>query len=169
MKNINNLQLRAARQVLNYGVRDIANLLKISKASVSKAELGKTRDFFFKHSAPLLDFFCSQEMVFPSEYAVRFKYNAPNCYSSNKEEYMTRFQLKGARSIINISQHQLAIAINIDKSVISRAELIENHRLINPLNPKVISSLKNFFLAQGIEFPDPFSIFFKKYIDKVSS
>ena len=49
MKIITNIQLRAARQVLNTGIRDIAKLLNVSKATISKAELGKTRDFFFKH------------------------------------------------------------------------------------------------------------------------
>ena len=54
---LTNLQLRAARQVLNIGVRDLAKLLKTSKSTVSKAEQGKTRDFFFKNSAALIDFF----------------------------------------------------------------------------------------------------------------
>jgi len=169
MKNISNLQLRSARQVLNFGVRDIASLLKVSKASVSKAELGKTRDFFFKHSAPLLDFFLDKKIIFPNEYTIRLQHDAPDCYSSFESEYITRFQLKGARSIINISQYELAMGIDIDKNVISRAEIIENYKPINPLNTNVIPKLRDAFLAHGIEFPDPFSIFFKKYVDKASN
>ena len=46
MKTINNIQLRIARQSLNIGVRDMAITLKVSKALISKAELGKTKYFF---------------------------------------------------------------------------------------------------------------------------
>ena len=56
-KNIHYLQFRAARNALNLGVREVAQLLKVSKATVNKADLGKTRDFFFKHSPALISFF----------------------------------------------------------------------------------------------------------------
>ena len=49
-KYITCTQLRAARNILNLGVRDIGLLLKVSKDTINKAELGKTRDFFHKNS-----------------------------------------------------------------------------------------------------------------------
>lgn len=55
-KYITCTQLRAARNILNLGVRDIGLLLKVSKDTINKAELGKTRDFFHKNSAGLIDF-----------------------------------------------------------------------------------------------------------------
>lgn len=161
-KIINYLQLKAARNTLDLGIREIAKLLRVSKSTVSNAELGKTRDFFFKHSAALCDFFLKNNIHFPNEYSIRYYHTIEIEYS----EHLTRFQLKSARSILNISQLELATLIGIDKGVISRTELTKNFDFINPPNTAVNSKLKNLFQHRNIEFPDPFSIFFKKYIDK---
>ena len=170
MTKITHIQLRAARQALNVGIKDIATLLKVSKATISKAELGKTRDFLFKHNAPLISFFEKNNITFPNEYSIRFI--PPNSYTKlsphSTQEIMTRFQLKTARCTLYLSQQQLASITKIHKSVISRAELSDNTKLIKPHNTEVICQLKNVFLSRNIEFPDLFSIFFKKYIDNKS-
>ena len=166
MKSITNIQLRAARQVLNLGVRDIATLLKISKASVSKAELGKTRDFFLKYSSSLLDFFEKNKIIFPSQYTVRFVHHHQPALLNDGTKSITRFQLKGARCLMNTSQQNLADTMKIGKKIISRAELLDNYKIITPVDPRVISILNSVFLEIGMEFPDPYSIYFKKYVDK---
>lgn len=161
-KNITYLQLRAARQSLNIGVRELAKLLKVSKGVISKAEQNKTRDFFFKYNAALTDFFQKNNITFPNEYTIRFHSNDP---LNIEEQKITRFQLKAARNILNISQLQLACNIKIDKGVISRAELLDNTSIINPSDQNVILKLYNYFSKCNIEFPDPLCIFFKKYVD----
>ena len=165
MNNITNIQLRAARQALNIGIRDIAKLLNVSKATISKAELGKTRDFLFKHSARLVDFFQQNNIIFPNEYTIRLMQNeSPKIFNKNTE-IITRFQLRSARCVLNFSQQNLANKLDIDKGIISRAELLNNFKKINPNSLEVIFNIKNMFLQYGVEFPDPYSIFFKKYVD----
>lgn len=164
MKNITNLQLRAARQILNLGVRDIARLLKISKATISKAELGKTRDFFIKNTPALRDFFESKQILFPNEYSVRITPTIADELSEN-DDYLNRFQLKAARCVLQLSQQELATKAGIDKGIISRAELLNNSKIITSSKLGAIDEIKNVFYSHNIEFPDPRSIFFKKHVD----
>ena len=163
------MQLRAARQVLNLGVRDIARLLKVSKATVSKAELGKTRDFFFKNSAALRDYFEVHKIIFPNEYTIRLIPVDTQETLCNNIDYLNRFQLKGARCILQLSQQTLALKSGIDRNLISRAELLTNAKKIIHPNKKAITQLKHVFNNHNIEFPEPYLIFFKKYIDNHSS
>lgn len=167
--NITYIQLRAARQVLNIGVREIAKLLKVSKATISNAEHNKTRDFFFKHSAALIDFFKKNNIIFPNEYTIRFCPNQQSTYlpelNIERNKNINRFQLKTARCILNYSQQELAQVAEIDKGIISRSELLENLVNIKTSNKCVEEKLKNVFFDHNIEFINPYSIFFKKYID----
>ena len=167
---LTNLQLRAGRQVLNIGVRDLAKLLKTSKSTVSKAEQGKTRDFFFKNSAALVDFFEKNNVVFPNEHTIRLNYPLEDInLLSGKSTKLTRFQLKSARCIMNLSQLNFSKLVGIDKGVLSRAELLDNIKYINPSDKSAINKIKDAFIEQHIEFPNPYSIFFKKYIDNSSN
>lgn len=167
---LTNLQLRAARQVLNIGVRDLAKLLKTSKSTVSKAEQGKTRDFFFKNSAALIDFFKKTNILFPNDHSIRLSYPIEYTNSlADKSIKLTRFQLKSARCIMNLSQMNFSKLVGIDKGVLSRAELLDNIQFINPSDKTVINKIKDVFTEQNVEFPDPYSIFFKKYIDNNSN
>ena len=169
MNNITYIQLRAARQVLNIGVREVAKLLKVSKATISNAEQNKTRDFFFKHSAALIDFFEKNHIIFPNEYTISFDSNKQSTDVSKveieKNTNINRFQLKAARCILNYSQQELALTAKIDKGIISRSELLENLVTIKTSDKKVEEQLKNVFYDHNIEFINPYSIFFKKYID----
>lgn len=169
-KIITYLQLRAARQVLNLGVRDIAKVLKVSKATISKSELDKTRDFFYKNSAALIEFFEQKNIIFPNEYSIRYNWNVCETkFLDGSDNNITRFQLKAARHILNISQNELAKLVNTDKGIISRAEQFPNEYLIKPQNPTIVVALKLLFQQYNIEFPDHLSIFFKKYVDNKSN
>ena len=166
---LTDLQLRAARQVLNIGVRDIAKLLKTSKSTISKAEQGKTRDFFFKHSAALIDFFKKNNILFPNNHTICLAYPIEINSHANKSIKLTRFQLKSARCIMNLSQLNFSKLVGIDKGVLSRAELLDNIQFINPSDKTIINKIKDVFTEQNVEFPNPYSIFFKKYIDNRSN
>jgi len=165
-KYITFLQLKAARQALNIGVRDIAKVLKVSKATISKTELGKTRDFLYKHSAALSDFFESNSITFPNEYSIRYKgINNLNSIPLLSAHSLTRFQLVVARYILSITQEQLAGLINVDKGVIARAEQLLNFEYIRPNDQTVMDNLNHLFNSCQIEFPDSLSVFYKKYVD----
>jgi len=168
-KHITYVQLRAARHVLNLGVRDIAKILKVSKATISKTELGKTRDFLYKHSAALLEFFERHNIFFPNEYFIRYHVNQEIIENIQKyDSGLTRFQLRAARYILNITQNKLAELINIDKGIITRAEQLQNTDFINPQDHLIVLRLKNLFQEHNVEFPDQLSVFYKKYIDNTS-
>ena len=171
-KYINYIQLRAARHVLNLGVRDLAKVLKVSKATISKTELGKTRDFLYKHSAALIDFFFIHNITFPNEYCIRYhptvSVDVLNIVDDNGL-FISRFQLRAARHILNISQEELAERINIKKTIITTAELLQNNEYVLTNNIPAATCLKTFFKLNNIEFSDKSSIVFKKYVDKFQS
>lgn len=164
-KFITHIQLRAARHALNLGVRDMAKILKVSKATISKAELGKTRDFLYKHSAALIEFFNSHNINFPNEYIIRYQPRHDAKELQQEDSLLTRFQLKTARYVLNINQQELATLIHINKGVINRGEQLPNEEYIKIKDPYIVYKLKTFFQQHGILFPDHFSIFFKKHID----
>jgi len=167
-KYITHIQLRVARHILNLGVRDVAKILKVSKATISKTELGKTRDFLYKHSAALLEFFERHNIFFPNEYFIRYHINQEIIENVQKDDIgLTRFQLRAARYILNINQHKLAELINIDKGIITRAEQLQNTDFINPQDRAIVLRLKDMFQKHNIDFPDQLSIFYKKYIDNM--
>ena len=169
-KFITYIQLRAARHTLNLGVRDVAKILKVSKATISKTELGKTRDFLYKHSAALIEFFEHNNIIFPNEHSIRY-IDARNTAKKidQGENMLTRFQLKAARHILNINQNELANLVKIDKGIITRAEQLSNEEYIRPQDQSVILKFKTLFQQYNIEFSDHLSIFFKKYVDNKSN
>ncbi len=169
-KYITCTQLRAARNILGLGVRDIGLLLKVSKDTVNKAELGKTRDFFHKNSAGLVDFFERNNIIFPTEYSIRYRLSKTDIQIIHSDKNgLSRFQLKTARLVLSINQSDLAKEVSVAKRVITRLEQLPNEALINPRDHGVVLRLKNFFELHNIEFPDPFYVFFKKYIDNCTS
>ena len=169
-KYITCTQLKAARNILNLGVRDIGLLLKVSKDTINKAELGKTRDFFHKNSAGLIDFFERYNITFPTEYSIRYQPPKTDTQISlQNKNVLSRFQLKTARLVLSINQSDLAKAVSVAKRVITRLEKLPNDVLINPRDQDVVLKLKIFFEQHNIEFPDPFYVFFKKYVDSCAS
>ena len=164
------IQLKLARNILDLGVRDIGSLLNLSKSTINKAELGKTRDFFYKNSAFLIDFFGQHDITFPTPYSIRLDTECKgNVVRSPLNKCITKFQLKTARLILSYNQSNLALCLNTSKGVISRLELLENNYYINPRNTSLIDSIDSFFLQRGIDFVDPLYVFYKKYIDISSS
>lgn len=171
MKNITYIQLRTARQLLNIGVREIAAILKVSKSTVCKAEANNTRDFYHKYNAALLDYFKKNHIIFPTEFSIRYDSRDnlhKNIQTSETEIILTRFQLKTARCILNITQLELANLTGISKSQISRAEILHNSDIVKFSNMHNAVILKNFFIKQNIEFIDPLYVVFKKYVDNGS-
>lgn len=158
------IQLRVARQILNIGVRELANILRVSKATANNAELGKTRYFLHKHSPALIEIFKSHNLVFPNEYCIRY------CVKQKEKKTqhfnnLTRFQLKAARCFMKMKQYKLAEIIHVNKNIISRAEQLQNTDFINPIDKSIIHKLYTLFYKNNINFPDSLSIYCKKNID----
>lgn len=163
MKIITHLQLRSARQVLNIKNIELAQLLTLGKSTISQAELGQTRDFFFRHSATLIEFFAKNNIIFPNEFVIRF--NTPQKPTAKDQKIITRFQLRSARCLLNLSQLQLAQLIQLHSTRVRRAELLNNTQNILSKDNDPLFRVKDVFLENGIEFFDPYSIFFKKHLD----
>lgn len=159
------IQLRVARQILNFGVRDIAKVLRVSKATISKAELGKTRYFLHKQGPALLDFFKLHNIIFPNEYYIRYCVDNTVKRETQPHNTLTRFQLRAARCIMNLTQHELSKYIHIHEGIIARAERFKNTDYIKPQDNSIILKLRFFFSKHNIIFPDYTSVFYKKYID----
>ncbi|MDE8612090.1 hypothetical protein PQ676_07810 [Rickettsia felis] len=164
MMYITALQLKVARNILDLGVRDIAVLLHVSKTTISKVELSKTRDFLLKHNAALVHFFSCNNISFPNPFSIQYK--SQNIINTNTEGIITRFQLKGARCILNISQADLAKALNINRSVIIEAEKHQNEQRLTLFGQQKELEIIQFFNDNNIVLYDHLSLFFRKRVDK---
>lgn len=159
------LQLKAARNVLNLGVRDIAKVLKVSKATINKAELGNTRDFFHKYGAALTNFFSLNNIIFPNTFSITYDNSKREIENSKLNNSITRFQFKAARHILSLTQQDLAAIIKVNRSIISKAEQVANTEYIKLYDQKILDCIKEYYCNQNIEFPNQMSIFFKKIVD----
>lgn len=158
------LQLKVARNILDLGVRDIASLLHVSKTTISKVELNKTRDFLLKHNAALIHFFSCNNINFPNPFSIQYKPH--NIINTKTENIVTRFQLKGARCILNISQADLAKVLNINRSVIIEAEKYKNEEHLTLFGKQKELEILQFFKDHNIILYDQLSLFFRKRVDK---
>lgn len=155
-------QLRAARSVLNLGVRDIESLLKISRSTISiwenkeNLEIIKTsQDNIYK----LIEFFENNKIVFPNSNAISFL----NEIQTNLG-FLTRFHLRGARSILNITQNELSLLAKIPLPLLNYLESHQaNDKFLKdtPKGHEVVKyDLHSFFKSKGITFPNDFTIYF---------
>ena len=165
IKYITYHQLKIARGILNLGVRDIALLLKVNKSTVSNAEQGKSRDFFFKNSACLLEFFKKNNIIFPTDYSIRYNQTIVSQPIVSDLKILTRFQLKSARILLSLSQSSLAKQIGVTEGVIIRLELFPNNMYITTKKPLITKKIYELFNFYGIEFHEGLYVFFKKYMD----
>lgn len=167
-KYINYLQLRAARAVLNLGVRDIGSLIGVSRMTISKLEHNTTTLDHIKHGEKRNDtlvwFFKKKNIVFPDNYTI--------CDDSiiksdplNPVDQLTRFQLRGARIILAKDRIVFSNLLGIERGIIEYAESLNNQEYISPRDKNITKKIKEMFNHYGIEFPDNQSVTFKKFID----
>lgn len=156
-KLITSTQLKAARHALNLGVRDLSQVIKISKTVINDAENNKTRDFFFKYSPALIDYFAKYNVIFPNTHCISYK-----IHNTTKPEkaILSRFQLKVSRSILCLSQEKLSSYFGIDRKVISKAERLKNNESIS-FSPNLTSEIIKFFLDKGIDLCIHMSVYYK--------
>lgn len=153
-------QLRVARSTLSLGVRDIGAYINLSRSTISKIE---NMDIYTdvkissEQNTILLKIFNDKGIVFPDSKSV-------SCKNINysPEQVLTRFQLRGGRSILGLSQRELAEIMGIKKKDLNYLENLDNTSYI-PIqkityNP---SAIKSFFEDRKIIFPNNATISLK--------
>lgn len=154
-------QLRAARMVAGIKLETIGKHLGCTAAAIS---LWECKD----NLAPLKTsqeniliikkIFAEHNIFFPDENSIALT-DSMNEY---KPESLTRFQLRAARTTLDISQRQLAEFLNISQCIITQAELLKNNEYIR-LKKKTLSSvLRTWFENKNIIFDNDLIISFGK-------
>jgi DNA-binding transcriptional regulator YiaG len=150
-------QIRAARSVTGIGVKEIALYLGVSGTIVSRWDnMSPLKTIKSKATNPdaLIFFFKQHKILFPTENSISLDID-----SINTTVYLSRFQLRSSRSILGLSQRELAEATQTSKEVINYLEGLDNIKFINNTPKDVDTTLyKVFFEKNGITFPDSYSV-----------
>ncbi len=178
VENINNIQLRAARNVLGISLKEMGRFLGVAANTIKNHESLKfgeegARKFLEAHSEKLIDFFAKNKIIFPDNYSIIFDIGSKSGEVENikqQKEYgeMTRFQLRAARYVINVSQKYLTEVTGIRKFVIQHLEHKRNEELlylqIHSKEDKTEVKLREWFETNNIEFFGKYKIKFKKVV-----
>lgn len=168
---LNHFQLRSARCVLDLGVREIAVLIGTNRTTISAIENNvihlQDLQLAERRNNILIEFFKQNNIYFSNNYSISL--NSPSLAENNKNNTLTRFQLKAARAIINESRSVFNSSIKLNRGIIEYAETFANEEYIKPKDPSVILTIINKFKQHGVIFPNNFSVTFKKLIDDFKS
>ena len=170
IKQINHIQLRAARHALNMSAKDIGELLGVGATTLASHErlqfgIKGANKFISKFSDQLIEFFAEHNIIFPDEYSIELKVSNDILNSMSKTcDGLTRFQLKIARYVLNISQKELAELAYISLDALSFQERKKNSEVLYISKNRNSTGLKltSCFLSHGIEFIGSFKVDFKK-------
>ncbi len=171
VENINNIQLRAARYAADLAAKDVAKLIGVATRTIGNYEnkrLGSKAEkiFFKKYSEKLIKFFEDKHnIIFPDSCSIELKVSEEVLKNLPQEGgELTRFQLRCARCMLNISQATLSKCTGFSERLLSQKEVKNNEELlyISQPNGEVESVLQKWFFYHGIEFIDKFKIKFKK-------
>ena len=163
--NIKSFQIRAARSILGIGVREVGQCLSVSGAAVSLWE--NTLDHLHIRTSNmniilLIKFFEQRDVFFPDENTITL--NPALRYSTSNQ--LTRFQLRAGRSILNISQMELAHHTGVSAQLITRAESLDNNIFIRPKEVGATIKIRNWLESKGITFPNDLTVSFKLTLRK---
>ena len=151
-------QLKAARSVTGIEVREIALYLGISRTMISRWEKQPILSLIkTKKASPesLVFFFKQHKVLFPDQNTISFDTELTH-ESSN---HLTRFQSRASRSILDLTQYNLAKLTGTSRSDINYLETQNNTDLLSDTKKRVDDIiLKNFFENNGIMFPNIFTI-----------
>ena len=150
-------QLRASRSVLGLGVREVGDVINVSRTTISVWERQAALQIVtskIKDTTPLELLFKKHGVVFPDIYTISLVTDLPK-----KTNHLTRFQLRAARATLGLTLKELSALANIPMQLINYLESKTNQTYINS-TPKEVDELliRNFFEQQGIRFLDDFTI-----------
>lgn len=166
---LNHIQLKAARCVLNLGVREIGLLIQTSRTTISKLERNRisisNMRLANKRNIILQEFFNKNYVSFPNNHSIALSCinNIDNYRSATQTIASTRFQLRASRIIINKTQADLASMVQVAPSVIKKVESYRNNDLLQAEGDSVVCNLLNLFRTKGLEFPTPYLVSFKNF------
>lgn len=153
-------QLKAARSVTGIGVRELALYLGVSRTIVSRWEKQNPLDYIkTKKTNPetLVFFFKQHNIIFPNKNTIALN-NKP-IKEDSSHDILTRFQLRAARSIISLTQEELAKETKTSRKVINYLETYKNTDLLNAKNKEINCTVfKTFFKKNGISFSNLYSV-----------
>jgi DNA-binding XRE family transcriptional regulator len=159
---ISTLQLKAGRAVLGIGVREIGSYVGVSGAAISLWENNKGHNNLKitpERNLLLIHFFQNRGIFFPDKKSISLISDS-NRYNSNSLIVLTRFQLKAARAMLNLTQLELANYIGVSRELITRAERLNNADFIRPKETEVVSKIRKWFEEHKIHFIDNLSLSF---------
>ena len=171
VEKINNIQLRAARHAVGLGVREIGKLIGVGASTVGNHErVGVSKKaaeaFFVEHSKQLIHFFKEKHnIIFPDYCSIEFQASPEVLENLPKEGgELTRFQLRCARCMLNISQNTLSKYTGIGEKLLAHKELKKNEELLYMIqsNGEVEQLLQKWFFYHGIKFQNKYCVKFKK-------
>ena len=154
---LTSFQLRASRSVLGLGVREVGEVIDVSRTTIST---WKRQPAFQVISAkkkdvtPLSSFFNKNGIIFPDKNTLSLATDLPKNLN-----HLTRFQLRASRAALGLTLNDLASFVNIPMQVIAYLESKKNDTYINA-TPKEFNEdlIRIFFEQQSIQFLDDFSI-----------
>lgn len=153
-------QLRIARSSLGLGVRDIGAYINLSRSTISKLEhmdVYSELNITHEQNVVLLKIFNDKGVLFDKN---SVSYTNINCSSRGS---ITRFQLRGGRSVLGLSQRELAEIIGIKKSDLNYLENLDNASYILTKKPGISQiKLNILFERKGIVFPNDGTILIKE-------
>ena len=154
-------QFRVSRAILDLYYEQLANHAGLHFSTLKNLEedtpnLSHPR-CQLKTVIALTSFFNKHGILFSSSNIITLK-PSEIITSQESSDKMTRFQLKGARVALRLTQKELGEHIGIPQSTLSDLEIRHKNEQFVKLNPAVIKAMKSFFLQQGVTFPSHTSI-----------
>jgi DNA-binding XRE family transcriptional regulator len=156
--NIRAFQLRAARSVTGLGVREIGAYCDVSRTTISSLELLKSHKILKLARAKvnaLIFLFEQYNIFFPDEDTVKMKVKQEHYI-----DYLSRFQFRAGRSILQLTQAQVGSFVDASFSRISKIERTKNENCVSIGTEVDISLCRAFFEGQGLIFPEKYTISF---------
>lgn len=154
---LSSFQLRASRSVLGLGVREVGNVIGVSRTTISVWERQPALQMISSKKKDITSlelFFKKNKIIFPDTLTISLVTDLPKNLNS-----LTRFQLRAARATLGLTQEKLSSLTNISIQIITYLESKKNDTYINSTTKEFDESLiKNFFEHQYIRFLDDFTI-----------
>jgi DNA-binding XRE family transcriptional regulator len=151
-------QLRAAKSLLEYTFRDIANVIGVHENTLVRFANTQNLQYIrgVSHNIIMIkDFFEQKNILFPREHTISLKRDNDFLQSNNTN--LTRFQLKASRIATGLTQDELSHYTKLSSSSISLLEHKNNMEYIESSKIQ-IPVLRRFFEHLGITFPDDLTV-----------
>ena len=154
-------QFRVSRAILDLYYEQLASHVGLHFSTLKKLEEDTQNLSHPKCQLSTLinitNFFNKQGISFPNDNIITLN-TLKVTASQDSSDKITRFQLKGARVTLKLTQKELGQNINIPQSTLSDLEINYKNEQFIKLDPIITKTTKSFFLQHGVVFLSPTSI-----------